>query len=234
MPVTTAAQQDKHGRCRAAAFPAERDWPLLLMTLPAIVLLLRLPLRAAARQRHRLPGLRPLRRASDGQPVGRAVATSSGCSPTRASGTRCSNTLSITAFQLVLFFPLPIALALLLNSVVVRRAARCSSRASCTCRTSSRWVLVVTLFQQMLGGAGLLAQILRDHGFERLGPHDQPGHVHPAGHRAGGLEGRRLGDDHLPRRAGRHQPEPLRGRRRRTAPAAGGGCGTSRCPACAR
>ena len=26
------------------------------------------------------------------------------------------------------------------------------------------WVLVVTFFQQMLGGAGLLAQVLREHG----------------------------------------------------------------------
>ena len=47
------------------------------------------------------------------------------------------NTLAITAFQLVFFFPLPIALAILLNSVLSGQAARRSSRAWSTCRTSS-------------------------------------------------------------------------------------------------
>ncbi|WP_431677859.1 ABC transporter permease [Kitasatospora sp. KL5] len=76
-----------------------------------------------------------------------------------------ANTLSITAVQLLLFFPIPIALALLLNSVVSGRL-RTLVQSILYLPHFFSWVLVITVFQQMLGGAGLIAQLLRRHGIE--------------------------------------------------------------------
>jgi putative aldouronate transport system permease protein len=73
------------------------------------------------------------------------------------------NTLSITAFQLVFFFPLPIALAIMLNSILSRRLRGFVQTVVYLPHFFS-WVLVVTFFVQMLGGAGLLSQELRDAG----------------------------------------------------------------------
>ncbi|MFD0747121.1 ABC transporter permease [Phytohabitans flavus] len=75
------------------------------------------------------------------------------------------NTLSITAFQLIFFFPLPIALAILLNSVISGKLRGFIQTVVYLPHFFS-WVLVVTFFVQMLGGAGLLAQELRQAGIE--------------------------------------------------------------------
>lgn len=75
-----------------------------------------------------------------------------------------ANTLTITAFQLVFFFPVPIFLALLLNSVMSPRI-RTAIQSVVYLPHFFSWVLVVTLFQQMLGGAGLISQTLRQHGY---------------------------------------------------------------------
>lgn len=75
------------------------------------------------------------------------------------------NTLTITAFQLVFFFPIPIVMALLLNSVVTPRI-RTSIQSIVYLPHFFSWVLVVTLFQQIFGGAGLINQTLRSHGYE--------------------------------------------------------------------
>ena len=73
------------------------------------------------------------------------------------------NTLTITAFQLVFYFPLPIALALVLHSVLSPRI-RSFVQTVVYLPHFFSWVLVVTFFVQMLGGAGLLSQELRDAG----------------------------------------------------------------------
>jgi putative aldouronate transport system permease protein len=75
------------------------------------------------------------------------------------------NTLVLFLIQLLLFFPVPIALALLINSVV-RPRVRALSQAILYLPHFFSWVLVVTVFQQMFGGAGLIAQILQDHGVD--------------------------------------------------------------------
>jgi putative aldouronate transport system permease protein len=72
------------------------------------------------------------------------------------------NTLSITFFQLVFFFPLPIALAILLNGVSSPKL-RSFIQAVVYLPHFFSWVLVITFFVQMLGGAGLLAQVMRQH-----------------------------------------------------------------------
>ncbi|GIH24502.1 polysaccharide ABC transporter ATP-binding protein [Acrocarpospora phusangensis] len=75
------------------------------------------------------------------------------------------NTVTITTFQLVFYFPVPIALAILLDSVLSRKL-RLFIQGIVYMPHFFSWVLVVSLFQQILGGAGLLAQTLRQHGHE--------------------------------------------------------------------
>jgi putative aldouronate transport system permease protein len=75
------------------------------------------------------------------------------------------NTLAITSFQLVFFFPLPILLAILLHSVVSNRI-RTFVQGVLYLPHFFSWVLVLAFFQQMLGGAGLLAQLMREHGLQ--------------------------------------------------------------------
>lgn len=76
-----------------------------------------------------------------------------------------ANTLAITTFQLIFYFPVPIALALLLNSVLTPWL-RTSIQSIIYLPHFFSWVLVVTIFQQILGGAGLLNRVLRDAGME--------------------------------------------------------------------
>ncbi|MEU3955471.1 ABC transporter permease subunit [Streptomyces achromogenes] len=73
------------------------------------------------------------------------------------------NTFVLFLLQLVLFFPIPIALALLINSVI-RPRVRAVAQAVMYLPHFFSWVLVVTVFQQIFGGAGVLAQTLREHG----------------------------------------------------------------------
>ncbi|WP_431930765.1 ABC transporter permease [Nonomuraea jabiensis] len=72
------------------------------------------------------------------------------------------NTLYLSFVQLILFFPIPIALALLLNSVLSERVRNFFQSVVYLPHFFS-WVLVITIFQQMLGGAGVLNQFLRSH-----------------------------------------------------------------------
>ncbi|MET7735493.1 ABC transporter permease subunit [Streptomyces sp. NPDC005402] len=74
------------------------------------------------------------------------------------------NTIVLFVLQLVLFFPIPIALALLINSVI-RPRVRAVAQAIMYLPHFFSWVLVVTVFQQIFGGAGIIAQTLEDHGW---------------------------------------------------------------------
>ncbi|MEQ4724433.1 ABC transporter permease subunit [Nonomuraea sp. B19D2] len=73
-----------------------------------------------------------------------------------------TNTLYLSFVQLILFFPIPIALAMLLNSVLSERVRNFVQSVVYLPHFFS-WVLVITIFQQMLGGAGALNQFLRSH-----------------------------------------------------------------------
>ncbi|WP_234361790.1 sugar ABC transporter permease [Plantactinospora sp. BB1] len=65
------------------------------------------------------------------------------------------NTLVIAALQLVFFFPAPLALALLLHSLVGSTVKRFVQSVVYLPHFLS-WVIVLALFQHMLGGAGVL------------------------------------------------------------------------------
>ncbi|ACU85197.1 putative transport system integral membrane protein [Brachybacterium faecium] len=73
------------------------------------------------------------------------------------------NTLVITAFQLVFYFPIPIALAILLNSVLSEKV-RTVIQSIVYLPHFFSWVVVVSVFHQILGGAGLLSQFTREFG----------------------------------------------------------------------
>jgi putative aldouronate transport system permease protein len=74
-----------------------------------------------------------------------------------------TNTLVLFSIQLVLFFPVPIALAILLDSLLGHRV-RAFIQGVVTLPHFFSWVMVITIFQQMLGGTGLLDTFLRQHG----------------------------------------------------------------------
>ena len=74
-----------------------------------------------------------------------------------------ANTLVLFSVQLVLFFPVPIALAILLDSLLSRRL-RSFVQSVVTLPHFFSFVMIVTIFNEMLGGTGLLNTFLRSHG----------------------------------------------------------------------
>jgi len=73
------------------------------------------------------------------------------------------NTLIITMLQVVFVFPVPIVLALLMNSLISERLKRLVQSILYLPHFLS-WVVVVAIFQEMLGGSGLMNDWLRSHG----------------------------------------------------------------------
>ncbi|MEU3605596.1 ABC transporter permease subunit [Streptomyces sp. NPDC035033] len=84
------------------------------------------------------------------------------------------NTLVFFVLQLLLFFPVPIALALLVHSVL-RPRVRAFVQAVLYLPHFFSWVIVITVFQQIFGGAGIIAQTLREHGHEGFDLMTDPG-----------------------------------------------------------
>ncbi len=70
------------------------------------------------------------------------------------------NTLLITLVQVIFVFPAPIALALLLNSLLSERIKRIVQSVLYLPHFLS-WVIVVAIFQQVLGGSGMINNFLR-------------------------------------------------------------------------
>ena len=74
-----------------------------------------------------------------------------------------TNTIVLFTVQLVLSFPVPIALAIMLDSILSRRL-RGFIQSVVTMPHFFSMVMVVTIFNQVLGGSGLLDTFLRGHG----------------------------------------------------------------------
>ncbi|WBB90829.1 ABC transporter permease subunit [Verrucosispora sp. WMMC514] len=161
----------RRGR-RSLRVRLRRDWPLLAMAAPAAVLLLvfhYLPTLGniiAFQDYNPFVGDDPLDAFLNSEWIGFGNFEALFRDPLFWDAVR--NTLSITAFQLVFFFPLPILLALILNSVVSGRL-RGFVQSVVYLPHFFSWVLVVTFFVQMFGGAGLLAQEMRQAGLEPWG-----------------------------------------------------------------
>ena len=77
------------------------------------------------------------------------------------------NTLILTLVQVIFVFPAPIMLALMINSLLSERLRRIVQNVLYLPHFLS-WVVVVAIFQQLLGGSGLLNTFLRSHGVATL------------------------------------------------------------------
>ncbi|ABY21869.1 ABC-type sugar transport system, permease component [Renibacterium salmoninarum ATCC 33209] len=73
------------------------------------------------------------------------------------------NTLVITVVQLVLVFPVPILLALFLNSIISKRL-RNFIQSVIYLPHFIGWVIIVVLFSEMLGAGGALTHFLQSLG----------------------------------------------------------------------
>lgn len=81
--------------------------------------------------------------------------------------TALRNTLVLAVWQLVLFFPVPLGLALIVDSLMSSKLRRWFQSVVYLPHFLS-WVLVIALFQQMLGGAGLINNLLRQWGLDAI------------------------------------------------------------------
>ena len=77
------------------------------------------------------------------------------------------NTLVISFLQLALFFPVPIALALLINSILFEPIKRFLQSVLYLPHFIS-WVIVIALWQQILGGTGFVNSLLVNQGLGTL------------------------------------------------------------------
>ena len=84
------------------------------------------------------------------------------------------NTLVISFVQLILYFPIPIGLALLVNTILSTRI-RAFIQAVVYLPHFFSYVLVITLFQEFLGGAGVLNVFLNRHGMSAWNIMTDPG-----------------------------------------------------------
>ena len=84
------------------------------------------------------------------------------------------NTLQIETLQLIFAFPAPLALALLLNSLISEPIKR-SIQSIVYLPHFLSWVIVIALWQQVFGGAGVINQALRDNGMDTINFMSNPG-----------------------------------------------------------
>jgi putative aldouronate transport system permease protein len=77
------------------------------------------------------------------------------------------NTLVLTVIQTIFVFPAPIILALVLNGLMSERIKKVVQSIIYLPHFLS-WVIVVAVFQQMLGGAGLINNYLRSSGHQAI------------------------------------------------------------------
>jgi putative aldouronate transport system permease protein len=164
-PLKEAAKPNR----RSFRVRLRRDWPLLLMTAPAALLVIvfhyvpTLGNIIAFQDYNPFIGDNPLEAFIYSEWIGFGNFEALFKDPAFWDAVR--NTLTITLFQLIFFFPLPIALAIMLHNMLSAKL-RGFVQSVVYLPHFFSWVLVVTFFVQMLGGAGLLATELRQAGFQ--------------------------------------------------------------------
>ncbi|MFD7714257.1 ABC transporter permease [Streptomyces sp. NPDC059814] len=84
------------------------------------------------------------------------------------------NTFQITFIQLLLYFPVPVLLAVLFNSVAMPMVKKFVQSVIYLPHFLS-WVIIVALFQQMLGGGGTVNRVLASHGMSGIDIMSDPG-----------------------------------------------------------
>lgn len=84
-----------------------------------------------------------------------------------------TNTIQIEILQLLFSFPAPLILALVLNSIFSDKIKR-TMQSIVYLPYFLSWVVVIALWQQILGGAGVINQLLRNSGFEVINIMNNP------------------------------------------------------------
>lgn len=124
------------------------------------------------------------------------------------------NTVWIALLQLVFYFPVPLALALLLHSLTWSSVRRFVQSVAYLPHFIS-WVIVVALFQQVLGDTGMLNSYLGAAGLHSADIIGNPDAFKPLVVAQVIWKDVELGHDHLPRRALPGRRAAVRGRRDR-------------------
>jgi putative aldouronate transport system permease protein len=88
------------------------------------------------------------------------------------------NTIIIALLQIVFYFPMPIILALLLQGLISTNVRRIIQSIVYLPHFIS-WVIVVALWQQVLGGSGIFVHTLRDWGLPAVNVMTEPGFFKP-------------------------------------------------------
>lgn len=142
-----------------------RDWQMLLMMVPAVTFLLLFFYIPILGNIIAFKDFQPFLGIADSEWVGLDNFTSLFRDPDflRAFG----NTLYLSAWQLVFLFPVPLVLAIIVDSLVSTRFRRTFQSIAYMPHFLS-WVLVIALFQQMLGGAGFVNNTLRQWGMDPI------------------------------------------------------------------
>jgi putative aldouronate transport system permease protein len=84
-----------------------------------------------------------------------------------------TNTIIISLMQIVFYFPAPICLALMLHGVISTKVRRIIQSVVYLPHFIS-WVIVVSLWQQVLGGSGIFVHTLRDLGLPAINIMTEP------------------------------------------------------------
>lgn len=93
-------------------------------------------------------------------------------------GVAVSNTLIISLLQIVFAFPVPIALAIGLNNMISNKARRFLQSVLYLPHFIS-WVIVISIFQQILGGDGFINNFIRGSGGKPLDIMSNPNFFKP-------------------------------------------------------
>jgi putative aldouronate transport system permease protein len=88
------------------------------------------------------------------------------------------NTLQISLLQIIFYFPAPICLALMLTGIISTKVRRLIQSIVYLPHFIS-WVIVVAIWQQVLGGSGIFVHTLRDLGLPTLNVMTEPAFFKP-------------------------------------------------------
>jgi putative aldouronate transport system permease protein len=83
------------------------------------------------------------------------------------------NTITISLLQIIFYFPAPIALALMLHGIISTKVRRIIQSVVYLPHFIS-WVIVVSIWQQVLGGSGIFVHTLRDIGLPAVNVMTEP------------------------------------------------------------
>ncbi|WP_030161341.1 sugar ABC transporter permease [Glycomyces sp. NRRL B-16210] len=167
-PAPEAAQASERPRIdrrRTLAQRLRHDWPLLLLTLPAMVQLAVFFYWPSAWNIIAFMDYSPHRAFWENPIVGFAWFERLFANPYFLPA--LGNTLKFSLAQLAFVFPLSIILALVMHSVVSTKI-RSVFQSVVYLPYFFSWVLVVTVFVQMLGSDGLVSNLMLQSGGERL------------------------------------------------------------------